>query len=607
MQTAVRLSVWRFLLICTTFHVLSWNHAQAMDNVIPTDYSNMTCHLANGKEGICVYAYLCQNDVINTDGTAILDLRFSDDCVDYFLKCCSKESACLENTGTCLPRTQCKANLDLAKYKEFKQTDDCDWSGYQCCPNDMSGEDGTAVDGVDGAGVKKDEGTDDNCGVDSICVPHDQCLVKPDGVNLVQANSSVCNGPTTCCPLVNVNKTSSNSSTNSSEGKTCDNGNGVCTSRSECKGTVHADGNKKCGELICCSRSDGSDTSGENTDPPPTSTKRPDVSTCGEMGGTCESRRKCQQETERSSSDCEYGTVCCQSAKSEPDLELKECGYRMGSGIIFDTINRENGESQYGEFPWMVAIMINNAAKASLSCGGTLINPEVVITTADCAKKFWRTPNKLTIRAGEWDMGANMEPIPFQERRVAKIIYHPEFKHTTLVNNIALLFLDDKFDLSPAINTICLPPQDFTIDNGELIATGWGTTPQNRTKYQQILKYIDLTYTPKTQCERILRRATSNKKFQLHSSFFCAGGQVGLDTCKGDGGSPVVFPIPDDFDSRYYAVGMVSWGVGCGRSSTPAVYTDIGQFRDWIDGEIDKEGLHMQYYDYVPQKSSDEV
>lgn len=51
-------------------------------------------------------------------------------------------------------------------------------------------------------------------------------------------------------------------------------------------------------------------------------------------------------------------------------------------------------------------------------------------------------------------------------------------------------------------------------------------------------------------CQTGLRAATRpnqskpvlGPRFTLHSSFLCAGGKAGEDTCTGDGGSPLVCP-----------------------------------------------------------------
>ena len=41
-------------------------------------------------------------------------------------------------------------------------------------------------------------------------------------------------------------------------------------------------------------------------------------------------------------------------------------------------------------------------------------------------------------------------------------------------------------------------------------------------------------------CQTHLRSTKLGQYFQLHGSFICAGGEANKDTCRGDGGGPLV-------------------------------------------------------------------
>lgn len=73
-----------------------------------------------------------------------------------------------------------------------------------------------------------------------------------------------------------------------------------------------------------------------------------------------------------------------------------------------------------------------------------------------------------------------------------------------------------------------------------------------------------------------------NKKYVI-----CAGiGAGGKDVCFGDSGSPLMLPLFENGRFPYYQIGVVSYGFGCGRPNMPGIYTNVGEYVDWIKGKL---------------------
>ena len=101
-------------------------------------------------------------------------------------------------------------------------------------------------------------------------------------------------------------------------------------------------------------------------------------------------------------------------------------------------------------------------------------------------------------------------------------------------------------------------------------------------RYQEILKEVVVPVISNEQCQKNLRENTRlGPFFELDSSFMCAGGVQGVDTCKGDGGSPLVCPSKYD-PYTYIQAGIVAWGIGCG-GDTPGAYAAVSEAVCWVD------------------------
>merc|ERR1711963_312972 len=296
--------------------------------------------------------------------------------------------------------------------------------------------------------------------------------------------------------------------------------------------------------------------------------------------------------------------VCCKDPDFTPPppppavKHVPKCGQRHQNGLGVRIQGFKVGESQFGEWPHMCAILSEEQVVDEdpgsvggedpqvvnlYQCGGSLIAPNVLLTAAHCVHKFQAEPSRLKVRCGEWDTQSQNEPRAHQDRAVHQVDLHPEFNGRNLANDWALPYTIEPFELQEHIDTICLPDPEEVFEGQDCFATGWGKDQFGAAgEYQVVLKEIDLPVVGHQVCQDSLRRTRLGQKFQLDDSFICAGGVAGKDTCKGDGGSPLVCASKED-PFTYVQAGVVAWGIGCGEDTTPGVYASVSKAVCWID------------------------
>lgn len=244
-----------------------------------------------------------------------------------------------------------------------------------------------------------------------------------------------------------------------------------------------------------------------------------------------------------------------------------KCGVR-NLNLLQPRISGDD-KAGFSEFPWMMMVLRKTPKSEfyDYQCGGSLIHPAVVLTAAHCVHKI--STKFLHVRAGEWDMEKTDEILPHQDREIKSMIIHQDFYKHTLLNDIAILALKSPFELAINVNTICLPPPNRSFNKERCVVSGWGKENHSReSKFQTVLKKVDLPVIPNFLCQMLFRNTVLGKYFRLDSSFICAGGEHGKDTCKGDGGSPLACKTSKNSNS-YYQSGIVSWGIGCSEKNVP--------------------------------------
>merc|ERR1719410_2098775 len=313
--------------------------------------------------------------------------------------------------------------------------------------------------------------------------------------------------------------------------------------------------------------------------------------------------------------------VCC---LEDPDLEpppapliikkkyQPKCGRRNvhGVGSKSRTPRSElDTEAEFGEWPHMCMVLHDPEPNAkNYLCGASLIAPGALLTSANCVAKYLENGavSQLKVRCGEWDAQrrTETETLPHQDRQVSSLAIHPEFDGRNLQNDFAVLFTSDNFLLDQHIDTACLPDAGEVFDGTSCFATGWGKDEFGAAgQYQVVLKEIELPVVNHAVCQDTLRTTRLGQKYKLHDSFLCAGGVAGRDTCKGDGGSPLVCPSKQDPDT-YVQAGIVAWGIGCGENNVPGVYADVSKATCWIDQQLTcyygaQTGDYNSYFSYT--------
>ncbi|KAG8197227.1 hypothetical protein JTE90_011381 [Oedothorax gibbosus] len=230
-----------------------------------------------------------------------------------------------------------------------------------------------------------------------------------------------------------------------------------------------------------------------------------------------------------------------------------------------------------GAYPWQV--MLWEPTLKSF-CGGSLLNERWMITAGHCFVNYeglrW---DRIIIKIGKYDRETE-EPHEFRTTIAdpSSIVVHPSYNKVNFDNDLALVRLRDHVPFSDYILPLCLGGrnlEDFPTGSLQMgTVVGWGKLKE----YGPSPRYLQEIRLPIVDQKKCI--ASTN--FTVSRNMFCAGyaQEIVGDACKGDSGGPFMISK----NNRWYLLGIVSWGEGCGKEGKYGFYTRVVNYLPWIKG-----------------------
>lgn len=209
--------------------------------------------------------------------------------------------------------------------------------------------------------------------------------------------------------------------------------------------------------------------------------------------------------------------------------------------------------------PYLVSIQL----KDKHVCGGSLIAEDWVVTGTHCLYKTITLTLKVRVGSTLWNEGGQLLDVMY-------IFTHDDYNDDWLTNDITLLKLSKKVELSDSVQVIPLATEESS-QGTRAYLSGWGQTSHDNKTLPTHLNGVEVAIISREACRS---QYTPEDIFDSNVCTF----SLDKDSCQGDSGGPMV--------TNGKLSGIVSWGTGCAKK--PGVCTSIPAFVDWIKKTVEE-------------------
>ncbi|KAK4881827.1 hypothetical protein RN001_005146 [Aquatica leii] len=275
------------------------------------------------------------------------------------------------------------------------------------------------------------------------------------------------------------------------------------------------------------------------------------------------------------------------NVKQDSPLLLPNSGQQSVSecGIVEVPLIVGGTKAQPKEFPHMALIGFGESENSKLQwqCGGALISEQHILTAAHCLYSRDNGPARR-VRLGIININSKNT---LQEIGIVSLIKHPKYEPPSKYNDVGIIKLSQMVQFNAYVRPACLNSNE-NINARKAIAIGYGKTSYDSVTGSDDLMKVLLTLVPNNDCQSTFSTQPEKRFIQdgILNSMICAGEEGGgKDTCQGDSGGPLQIVLEQPY-CMYSVIGVTSFGKFCGFPNSPAVYSRVSRFVQWIEDVV---------------------